>query len=135
MLQAVNHSLLFQQFGHYTFPDSGLFIITAAKKAKFIDTWLRACEAWIICVAHDGSLAMSGQSWRDFLATDFSSFSDKGDTKAARHCEHILDILMPKFLSDPEVKVQSNAGEPFIWQGVNYPLSVLPPDHVVQQIL
>jgi hypothetical protein len=78
---------------------------------------------------------MSGQSWRDFLATDFSSFSDKGDTKAARRRERVLDILTPKFLSDPEVKVRSNAGEPFVWQGVSYPPGVLPPDHVVQQIL
>ena len=71
---------------------------------------------------------MSGQSWRDFLATDFGSFSDKGDTKAARRRERVLDILTPKFLSDPEVKVRSNAGEPFVWQGVSYPPGVLPPD-------
>jgi len=133
-LQAVDRSLPFQQFSHYTFPDPGLFVC-AAKKAKFMETWLRAHEAWIICVAHDGSLAMSGQSWRDFLATDLSSFSDKGDTKAARRRKRILDTLTPKSLSDPEVKAQSNVGEPFVWQGHSYPSGVLPAEHVVQQLL
>ena len=133
-LQAVDRSLPFQQFGHYTFPDPGLFV-GAAKKAKFIEIWLRAHEAWIVRVTHDGSLAMSGQSWRDFLATDLSRFSDKGNTKAARRHKCVLDTLTPKSLSDPEVKAWSNAGEPFVWQGHSYLSGVLPADHVVQQIL
>ena len=133
-LQAVNCSLLFQQVGHYTFPDPGLFI-GAAKKAKFIEIWLQAHEAWIVCVVHNGSLAMSGQSWHDFLATDLGSFLDKGDTKAARHRKCVLDTLTPKSLSNPEVKVWSNAGEPFFWQGYSYPPGVLHADHVFQQIL
>ena len=78
---------------------------------------------------------MSGQSWRDFLATDLSSFSDKGDTKAARRRKRILDTLTPKSLSDPEVKARSNTGEPFVWQGHSYPSGVLPAEHVVQQLL
>ena len=133
-LQAVDRSLPFQQFGHYTFPDPGLFAGTA-KKTKFIETWLRAREAWIARVTHDGSLAMSNQSWRDLLATDLSSFSDKGDTKAVKRRKRVLDTLTPKSLSDPEVKVRSNIGEPFVWQGCSYPSGVLPADHVVQQIL
>ena len=133
-LQAVDHSLPFQQFGHYTFPDPGLFAGTA-KKTKFIETWLRAREAWIARVTHDGSLAMSNQSWHDLLATDLSSFSDKGDTKAVKRRKRVLDTLTPKSLSDPEVKVRSNVGEPFVWQGCSYPSGVLPADHVVQQIL
>lgn len=133
-LQAVDRSLPFQQFGHYTFPDPGLLIGTA-KKTKFIETWLRTREAWIVRVAHDGSLAMSGQSWRDLLATDLSRFSDDGDTKAARRRKRVLDTLMPNSLSDPEVKVRSNAGEPFAWQGHSYPSGVLPADHIIQQIL
>ncbi len=135
-LQAVDHSLPFQLFGHYVFPDPGLFVHTAKqRKAKFIETWLRAREAWIVRVAHDGSLAMSGQNWRDFLATDLSIFSDKKDTKAARRRKHVLDTLTPKSLSDPEVKVRSNAGEPFVWQGLSYPPGGLPEDCVVRQIL
>jgi len=78
---------------------------------------------------------MSGQSWRDFLATDLSSFSDKVDSKSARRRKLVLDTLMPKFLSDPAVKTRSNVGEPFVWQGLSFLPGVLPVDHVVQQIL
>ena len=60
---------------------------------------------------------------------------DKGDTKAARRRKRILDTLMPKSLSNPEVKARSNAGEPFVWQGHSYPSGVLPAEHIVQQLL
>ena len=78
---------------------------------------------------------MSSQSWRDLLASDLSSFLDKGNTKAVKRCKRVLDTQTPKSLSDPEVKVRSNIGEPFFWQGCSYPSGVLPADHVVRQIL
>ena len=110
VLQAVSRSLLIDaskpspHFGHYTFLDPGLFISPASdeRKAKFIEMWLQAREAWIVRVAHEASLAMSGQSWPNFLVTNRDSFSETKDTKAAKHHQHILDIIT---FSDPEVKL------------------------------
>jgi hypothetical protein len=78
---------------------------------------------------------MSGQNWRDFLATDLSSFSETKDTRAANRRKQVLNIIMPKSLSDPEVKTRSNVGEPLVWQGLHYQPGVLPGEIVVRQIL
>ena len=83
-------------------------------------------------VANETSLAMSGQNWRDLLATDFSAIQEKKDTtKAAKHRQQILAMLTPKYEHFPDVKTRSTAGEPVTWQGRNYPPDVLPADHVV----
>ena len=142
-LQAVDRSRLVEpsktsaHFGHYAFPDPALFVTptTSEKKAKFIGTWLRSRDAWIARIAHEGSLAMSGQHWRNFLATDLSSLSGTSDTKTAKRRQEIHDILMPRSSSDPAVKPQSAVGEPLVWQGHNYQPDVLPPENVVRQIL
>jgi hypothetical protein len=136
-LQAVDRSLTSQRYGHYTFPDPGLFVspVSNEKKAKFLETWVRARETWILRVSHEGSLAMSGQNWRDFLATDLSSFSETKDTQAAKRRKQVLNIITPKSLSDPEMKTRSNVGEPLAWQGLHYQPGVLPGENVVRQIL
>jgi hypothetical protein len=87
-----------KHLGHYVFPDPGLLVTPATdeKKAKFIEAWLRAREALLICVTTEASVAMSGQNWRDFLATDLSTTSEKKDTKAAKCRQQILDMLMPR---------------------------------------
>jgi hypothetical protein len=87
-------------------------------------------------VANETSLAMSGQNWRDLLATDFSAIQEKKDTtKAAKRRQHILAMLTPNYEHFPDVKTRSTAGEPVTWQGRNYPPDVLPADHVVRGIL
>jgi hypothetical protein len=144
-LQAVNQSpsLLveasksFNHFGHYAFPEPGLFVTPASddKKAKFIESWLRIREAWLMRVANETSLAMSGQNWRDLLATDFSAIQEKKDTKAAKRRQQILVMLTPKYEHFPDVKTRSTVGEPVTWQGKNYPPGILPADHVVRGIL
>jgi hypothetical protein len=144
-LQAVNQSpsflveaiKSFNHFGHYAFPDPGLFVSPASdeKKAKFIESWLRIREAWLMRVANETSLAMSGQNWRDLLAIDLSAIQEKKDTKAAKRRQQILAMLTPKYEHFPDVKTRSTAGEPVTWQGKNYPPNVLPADHVVRGIL
>ena len=94
-LQAVNQSpsLLIksskssQHFSHYAFPNPGLFVspVTNEKKARFIESWLRICESWLMCLATEMSLAMSAQSWHDLLAIDLCTTHEKSDTKAAKH--------------------------------------------------
>ena len=125
-----------KHFGHYVFPDPGLLVTpsTNEKKARLIGTWLRVRDAWIVRVVNEGSLAMSGQHWRDFLATDFNDLPATG-TKAAIHRQHVLETLKPKFTSSPEVKIRSIVGEPLVWQGKSYLPGVLPPDDITRGIL
>ena len=82
----VKRSKASKHIGHYVFPDPGLLITPATdeKKAKFIEGWLRAREALLICVTNEASIAMSGQNWCDFLATNLSTTSEKKDTKAVK---------------------------------------------------
>jgi len=145
-LQAVNQSpsLLVEtsksskHFGHYTFPDPGLFVSPAAdeKKAKFVESWLRIRESWMMRLATETSLAMSAQSWRDLLAMDLSAISihEKSDTKAAKRRQQILALLTPKS-EHFRIKTRSTSGKPVIWQGDKYIPAVLPADHIVRGIL
>ena len=57
------------------------------------------------------------------------------DTQAAKRQKQVLNIIMPKSLSDPEVKTRSNVGEPLVWQGLHYQPGVLPGENVVRQVL
>jgi hypothetical protein len=125
------------QLGRYAFPDPGLFItpVTNEKKSKFIGTWLRVREAWILRVMDSESSALSGQHWRDLLATDFDLYSATEDTKAAIRRRNILETLKPKSKYSPEVKMRSIVGEPLNWQGKHYPPGVLPADSIIQEIL
>ena len=84
---------------------------------------------------NEASVAMSGQNWRDFLATDLSTTSEKKDTKAARRRQQILDMLTPKSDLFPDVKTRSAAGEPITWQGKKYIPGILPADGIVREIL
>lgn len=95
-----------KHFGHYAFPDPGLFLSPASdeKKAKFIESWLQIREAWLMCIANERSLAMSGQNWRDLLATDLSAIQEKSDTKAAKRQQQILAMLTPKSNHFPDIK-------------------------------
>jgi hypothetical protein len=126
-----------QHFGHYAFPDPGLFVspLTDEKKAKFVESWLRIRESWLMRLATEPSLAMSAQSWRDLLATDFSAVHEKADTKAAKRRRLILALLIPKSEHFPDIKTRSTSGEPVIWQGSKYTPAVLPADHIVREIL
>ena len=83
-------------------------------------------------VMNETSLAMSGQNWHNLLSNDLSAIQEKNDTKAAKHRQQALDMLVPKFT---DVNTRSTAGEPVTWQGNNYPPSVLPSKHVVRGIL
>jgi hypothetical protein len=144
-LQAVNQSpsLLVESsksskhFGHYAFPDPGLFVSPATdeKKARFVESWLRIRESWLMRLATETSLAMSAQSWRDLLAIDLNAIHEKSDTKAARRRHLILALLTPKSEHFPNMKTRSTSGEPTIWQGNKYTPAVLPADHIVREIL
>jgi hypothetical protein len=129
-------SKISNHFGHYAFPDPGLFVSPASdeKKARFIESWLRIREAWLMRVANETSLAMSGQNWRDLLATDLSVIQNS-DTKAAKRRQKILALLTPKSEHFLDIKTRSTAGEPITWQGSNYPPGLLPADHIVRGIL
>jgi hypothetical protein len=126
-----------KHLGHYVFPDPGLLVTPATdeKKAKFIEAWLRAREALLMRVTTEASVAMSGQNWRDFLATDLSTTSEKKDTKAAKRRQQILDMLTPRSDLFPDVKTRSTTGEPITWQGKKYIPGVLPADHIIREIL
>ena len=70
-----------------------------------------------------------------FQMTSVLSKKRKNDTKAAKHHQQALAMLVPKYEHFPDVKTWSTAGEPVTWQGNNYPPSMLPTEHVVQGIL
>lgn len=132
----VEVSKLSKHFGHYVFPDPGLFISPASdeKKARCIESWLRARNAWLLRAGDEPSLAMSAQNWRDLLAIDISGAQEMGDTKAAKRRQQLLDMLLPRS-TFPEVKIRSSFGEPLVWQGKRYLPGVLPPENIVREIL
>jgi hypothetical protein len=122
-----------QNYGHYIFPDPGLFIHPATS-GKYIESWLRVRDAWFMRVAKEPSLALSNQSWRTFLSID-NTVLEKGETKAARRRQEALDIILPKSDVYPGVEKQSGLMGPIVWQGREYPSGVLPPENVVREVL
>jgi len=122
-----------QNYGHYIFPDPGLFIHPATA-GKYIESWLRVRDAWFMRVAKEPSLALSNQHWRTFLSID-NAVSEKGETKAARRRQEVLDIILPKSDMYPGVEKRSGLTGPIVWQGREYPSGVLPPENVVREIL
>jgi hypothetical protein len=124
-----------QHYGHYIFPDPGLFIHPKTAM-KYIESWLRIRETWLMRGAKEPSLALSNQSWRTYLSIDHTqAVSGKGDTKAARHRQEILDMLLPNTNMYPEVVGRSGSMGPIVWQGRAYLPGELPPDNVVREIL
>ena len=125
-----------QQYGHYVFPDPGLFLgrATDEKKAQYIESWLRVRDAWFMRVANESSLAMSNQNWRTFLSIDLN-VGERGETKAARRRREILEIVMPNSTVYPELKSRSASKDLFVWQGKEYRSGELPPEDIVRQIL
>lgn len=123
------------KYGHYTFPDPGLFTHPATA-AKYIESWLRIRDIWFMRVEKEPSLAMSNQTWRTFLSTDTTaSGPEKGETKAAFRRQESLNMLLPSTDMYPEVKLRGTSMGPIAWQGQEYLSGVLPPENVVRQIL
>jgi hypothetical protein len=122
-----------QHYGHYIFPDPGLFIHPKTAM-KYIESWLRIREVWFMRVAKEPSLAMPNQHWRTYLSID-NTVPGKGDTKAARHRQQTLDMLLPNNDMYPGVEMRSGSMGPIVWQGREYPSGVLPPESVVREIL
>ena len=135
-LQAVDQSpshLVEAYGGQYIFPDPGLFIHPATA-GKYIESWLRVCEVWFMCMAEEPSLALSNQHWRTFLSID-PAVAGKEGTKAARRRQEVLDILLPNPNTYPGVEKQSSSMGPVVWQGKEYLSGVLPPENVLREIL
>ena len=122
-----------QNYGHYIFPDPGLFIHPATV-GKYIESWLWVCNAWFMCMAKEPSLALSNQSWCMFLSND-NTVPGKGETKAACHCQQVSDILLPNPDIYPGVEKQSSLMGLIVWQSREYPSGVLPPENVIWEIL
>ena len=85
-------------------------------------------------VAKEPFLALSNQSWCTFLSID-NTILEKGETKAVHRCQEVLDIILPKSDMYPGVEKQSGSMGSIVWQGREYPLGVLPPENIVQEIL
>jgi hypothetical protein len=122
-----------KHFGHYAFPEPGLFIGSKEKMTRCITSWLRARDVWFLCLEQESSLAMSQQHWRTFLTVDLS-LPEKGkgqDTKAAQRRREVLDMITPKFNDASKINIRFTLTEPLVWQGKEYPPGVLPPEDVV----
>ena len=122
-----------ENYGHYIFPDPGLFIHPATA-GKYIKSWLQVHDAWFMCVAKEPSLALSNQSWHTFLLID-NTVIEMGETKAARCCQEVLDIILPNPDMYPRVEKWSSLMGPIVWQDREDPSGVLPPENVLQEIL
>ena len=125
-----------KHFGHYAFPDPGLFVSPASdqKKAGFVESWLRIREGWLMRLATETSLAMSAQNWRDLLSMDLGAVHERSDTKAAKRRQQNMALLTPKSELFP-VKTRSTSGEPMTFQDKKYTPGILPADHIVRGIL
>ena len=121
-----------QNYGHYVFPDPGLFIHPATA-GKYIESWLRLRDTWLMRVAEE-PIALSNQSWRTFLSMD-NTLPGKGETKAARRRQEVLDLILPNPDMYPGVEKRSSLMGPIVWQGREYPSGVLPPEDVIREIL
>ncbi|KAF8805830.1 hypothetical protein BYT27DRAFT_7212676 [Phlegmacium glaucopus] len=73
-------------------------------------------------------------NWRTFLSIDINAL-EKGETKAARHRQESPELLLPNSAMYPEVKTQSSLMGPVVWQGMEYPSGLLPPENVVREVL
>jgi hypothetical protein len=122
-----------QHYGHYIFPDPGLFIHPGTAM-KYIESWLQIREALFMRVANEPSLALSSQSWRTYLSID-NTAPGKEDTKAARRRQEALNMLLPNTDMYSGVKRRSGSMGPIVWQGTEYPPGALPPENVVREIL
>jgi hypothetical protein len=122
-----------EHYGHYTFPDPGLFIHPGTSM-KYIESWLRIREAWLMRVANEPSLALSNQSWRTYLSID-NTVPGKSDTKAARCRQEVLELILPSTDMYPGVERRSDLKGPVVWQGREYPSGVSLPENVVREIL
>jgi hypothetical protein len=120
-------------YGHYVFPDPGLFIHPRTA-IKYIESWLRIREVWLMRVAKESSLALSNQSWRTYLSID-NTIVRKGDTKAERRRQETLDMILPNTDMYFGVERRSSLMGPIVWQGREYPSGALPPENVVREIL
>ena len=132
----IETSKLSKHYGHYTFPDPGLFT-TQATARKYLHSWLQVRDAWFMRVIKEPSLAMSNQNWRTFLSID-PNVPEKGDTKdtkAARRRQESLEMVMPKANMYPEVKMRSGLVVPIIWKGEAYLPAVPLPDDIVREML
>jgi hypothetical protein len=129
-------------YGHYTFPDPGLFITPVAEKkatdkkapVRYIEPWLRLRDTWLMRLAKEPSLAISNQHWRTFLAANLNAPVD-GQTKAANRIRHTLDLIIPQSDTYSGVKIRNSSNDPLVWQDKEYPTGVLPPEIVIRQIL
>ena len=135
-LQAIDQSpshLIKAYNGCYAFPDPGLFIHPATA-GKYIESWLRVRDIWLMHVAKEPSLALSNQSWGAFLSIN-NSVLEKKETKASRHRQEAFDIVLPNFDMYPGVVQRSGSMGSTIWHGREYPSGVLPSENVMQEIL
>jgi hypothetical protein len=122
-----------QHYGHYIFPDPGLFIHPGTAM-KYIESWLRIRDAWFMRIAKEASLALSNQSWRTYLSID-NTVQEKGDTRAARRRQETLDMILPNTDMYSGVERRSDSMGLIVWQDSEYPPGVLPPENVVREIL
>ena len=97
-----------QSYGRYIFLDPGLFIYPATA-VKYIESWLQVRDVWFMHVAKEPFLALLNQSWQTFLSIG-NTVPEKGDTKAACHCQEALDIILPKSNMYPGVEKQRLMG-------------------------
>jgi hypothetical protein len=120
-------------YGRYVFPDPGLFIHPRTA-AKYIASWLRVRDIWLMRVAKEPSLALSNQAWRNFLSID-NAVLGKAETKSGRLHQKVLDIILPDSDMYPGVERRSSLMGPIVWRGTEYSPGMLPPVNVLREIL
>jgi len=128
----------FIHYGHYTFPDPGLFITPVADKkatnkkapVRYIEPWLRLRDTWLMRLAREPSLAISNQDWRTFLAANLDALAD-GRTKAATRIRNTLALIIPQPDTYSGVKMRKSSG-PLVWQDKEYPSGVMPPETAIR---
>jgi hypothetical protein len=138
---------MFTHYGHYTFPDPGLFITPVADKkatnktaadkkapVQYIEPWLRLRDTWLMRLAKEPSLAILNQHRRTFLAANLNAPVD-GQTKAANRIRNTLDLIIPQSDTYSGVKMRNSSMDLLVWQDKEYPPGVLPLENVIRQIL
>jgi len=124
----------------YLLPDPALLCSDSPRvRAKNVESWLRMRENWLFLLTLKPSMALSKQSWRDFLAVDPSSdWWNKGSDADAKRRQRIHDLLAPQHIDNvffAGIQTRSTTGTAMVWQGQGYEAGKEPPLVIFREII
>ena len=120
----------------YALPVPSLFVTPSndQKKISYLMTWIKFRAAWIWCLESQANMAVSTQTWRDFLGMNFNKAANDQTAAGQRH--ELMKRLMGDTLDKPGLSTSSSSGSQVaLWRGQQLEDNVMLPLTVVHEIL